>query len=66
LEKTLSGGTLVWYSSLAEDSIGFFNMLADYFIKAYAGARKVQPRRADIFKIEQVDSKLLRVFIASF
>nr|XP_009625750.1 uncharacterized protein LOC104116566 [Nicotiana tomentosiformis] len=38
-------------------------MLADSFIKAHAGARKVQARKADIFRIAQGKSELLREFM---
>ncbi|XP_019259333.1 PREDICTED: uncharacterized protein LOC109237477 [Nicotiana attenuata] len=41
-------------------------MLADYFIKVYAGARKVQARKADIFRIAQWESELLREFVTRF
>lgn len=65
-EETLSGGALVWYSLLPENSIDPFSMLADSFIMAHAGAKKVQPRRGDIFNIDQGDTELFREFVARF
>ncbi|XP_059277623.1 uncharacterized protein LOC132031707 [Lycium ferocissimum] len=41
-------------------------MLADAFIKAHAGAKKVQARKADIFRIAQRDDELLRQFVNCF
>nr|XP_009605952.1 uncharacterized protein LOC104100431 [Nicotiana tomentosiformis] len=43
-----------------------FEMLADSFIKAHTGARKVQARKADIFRIAQGDPELLREFVIRF
>ncbi|MCD9644553.1 hypothetical protein HAX54_032834 [Datura stramonium] len=40
----------------------FFEILANAFVKEHAGARKVQPRKEDLFKIALNDSKLLREF----
>nr|XP_009608282.1 uncharacterized protein LOC104102308 [Nicotiana tomentosiformis] len=40
-----------------------FQMLADSFIKSHAGARKVHSRKADIFRIAQGESELLRDFV---
>nr|XP_009606185.1 uncharacterized protein LOC104100620 [Nicotiana tomentosiformis] len=51
--ETLTNGALTWYALLPEHSIDYFKMLADSFIKAHARARKVQTRKADIFKIIQ-------------
>jgi len=56
--ETLTRGALTWYSLLPEHSIDSFEMLADSFIKAHAGARKVQARKADIFRIAQGESEL--------
>ncbi|XP_075101816.1 uncharacterized protein LOC142177244 [Nicotiana tabacum] len=64
--ETLTRGSLTWYSLLPEHSIDSFKMLADSFIKAHAGARKVQVRKADILEIAQGDSELLREFITRF
>ncbi|XP_070042720.1 uncharacterized protein [Nicotiana tomentosiformis] len=64
--KTLTKGALAWYSLLPEHSINSFEMLPDSFIKAHAGARKVQERKADIFRILQGESDLLREFIIRF
>ncbi|XP_059310615.1 receptor-like protein 50 [Lycium ferocissimum] len=41
-------------------------MLTDAFIKAHAGAKKVQARKADIFRIAQRDDELLREFVNRF
>ncbi|XP_019248831.1 PREDICTED: uncharacterized protein LOC109228110 [Nicotiana attenuata] len=59
-------GALTWYLLLLEHSVDAFEMLADSFIKAHAGARKDQARKADIFSIAQQESKLLREFITRF
>ncbi|XP_070055109.1 uncharacterized protein [Nicotiana tomentosiformis] len=40
--ETLTNGALTWYSLLPEHSIDSFEMLADPFIKAHAGARKAK------------------------
>ncbi|XP_059310915.1 uncharacterized protein LOC132062348 [Lycium ferocissimum] len=64
--ETLSKGALTWYDHLPEHSITSFEMLADAFIKAYAGGKKVQARKADIFRITQRDNELLREFVNRF
>ncbi|XP_070045885.1 uncharacterized protein [Nicotiana tomentosiformis] len=64
--ETITRGDLTWYSLLPEHFIDFFEMLADFFIKPYAGARKVQARKADIFRITQGESELLREFVTRF
>ncbi|XP_075087895.1 uncharacterized protein LOC142169860 [Nicotiana tabacum] len=63
---TLMRGTLTWYLLLPEHSIDSFEMLVDSFIKAHAGVRKVQARKADIFIIAQGESELLREFVTRF
>nr|XP_009586994.1 uncharacterized protein LOC104084749 [Nicotiana tomentosiformis] len=55
-----------WYSFLPQHSIDSFEMLADSFIKAHSGARKVQARKADMFRIAQEESELLREFVTRF
>nr|XP_016433057.1 PREDICTED: uncharacterized protein LOC107759598 [Nicotiana tabacum] len=60
--ETLTKGALTWYLLFPEHSIDTFEMLVDSFIKAHAGARKVQARKADIFRIVQGESELLREF----
>nr|XP_016453920.1 PREDICTED: uncharacterized protein LOC107778223 [Nicotiana tabacum] len=62
----LTKWALTWYSLLPEHSIDSFEMLIDSFIKAHAGARKVQARKANIFRIAQGESKLLREFVIRF
>ncbi|XP_070036715.1 uncharacterized protein [Nicotiana tomentosiformis] len=64
--ETLTKGALTWYSIFPEHSIDSFEMLADSFIKAPAGARKVQAQNSDIFRIAQRESKLLREFVTRF
>ncbi|XP_070049334.1 uncharacterized protein [Nicotiana tomentosiformis] len=64
--ETLMRGALTWYSLLPQYSIDFFEMLADSFIKAHAGARKVQAQKADIFRIVQGESELLREYVTRF
>ncbi|MCD7447731.1 hypothetical protein HAX54_033521 [Datura stramonium] len=51
--EILSGGTLMWYSSLLEISIDAFIIVADSFAKAHVGVRKVMGRMTDIFKTNQ-------------
>ncbi|XP_070036031.1 uncharacterized protein [Nicotiana tomentosiformis] len=64
--ETLTRGALTWYSLLPEHSMDSFEMLTDSFIKAHAGARKVQARKSDIFRIAQRESELLRRFVSRF
>ncbi|XP_070046739.1 uncharacterized protein [Nicotiana tomentosiformis] len=64
--ETLTRGDLTWYSLLPEHSIDSFEMLADSFIKAHAGAIKVQACKADIFRIAQGESELLLEFVTRF
>nr|XP_016444205.1 PREDICTED: uncharacterized protein LOC107769496 [Nicotiana tabacum] len=60
--ETLTNGALTWYSLLPEHFIDSFEILADSFIKAHDRARKVHARKADIFRISQGESELLREF----
>ncbi|XP_070050113.1 uncharacterized protein [Nicotiana tomentosiformis] len=64
--ETLMKGALTWYSLLSEHSIDFFEKLADSFIKAHVGSRKVQSRKVDIFRIDHGESELLREFVTKF
>ncbi|XP_070050692.1 uncharacterized protein [Nicotiana tomentosiformis] len=64
--ETLRKGALMWYSLFSEHSIDFFKMLADSFIKAYSSARKVQARKANIFRITQGEFELLREYVTRF
>ncbi|XP_070039492.1 uncharacterized protein [Nicotiana tomentosiformis] len=64
--ETLTRGALTWYLLLPEHSTDSFEMLADSFIKAHAGTRKVPARKADIFRIAQGESELLREFVTRF
>ncbi|XP_060185298.1 uncharacterized protein LOC132614786 [Lycium barbarum] len=64
--ETLSKGALTWYDHLPEHSITSFEMLVDAFIEAHAGAKKVQARKADIFRIAKRDDELLREFVNRF
>ncbi|XP_070056467.1 uncharacterized protein [Nicotiana tomentosiformis] len=64
--ETLTRGALTWYSLLPEHSIYSFEMLANSFIKAHAGAKKVQARKANVFRIAQGESELLREYITRF
>ncbi|XP_070032068.1 uncharacterized protein [Nicotiana tomentosiformis] len=63
--ETLTRGALTWYSLLSEHSIDSFEVLTDSFIMAHAGAIKVA-RKADIFKIVQGESDLLREYVTRF
>ncbi|XP_070037435.1 uncharacterized protein [Nicotiana tomentosiformis] len=64
--ETLTGGALTWYSLLLEHSIDTFEILADSFIEAHTGAKKVQARKIDIFKIAQGEFELLREVVTRF
>ncbi|XP_075101934.1 uncharacterized protein LOC142177357 [Nicotiana tabacum] len=64
--ETFTSGALTWYSLLPEHSIDSFEMLADSFVKAHADARKVQARKANIFRIAHRESELLREFVTRF
>ncbi|XP_070055292.1 uncharacterized protein [Nicotiana tomentosiformis] len=64
--ETLTRGALTWYSLLSEHSIDSFEMLVDSFIKAHVGSRKVQARKADIFRIAQGEYELLREYVTRF
>ncbi|XP_070045410.1 uncharacterized protein [Nicotiana tomentosiformis] len=64
--ETLTKGALMWYSLLPEHSIDSFKILADSFIKAHSRAKKVQARKADIFRIAQGESELLQEFVTRF
>nr|XP_009784654.1 PREDICTED: uncharacterized protein LOC104233045 [Nicotiana sylvestris] len=41
-------------------------MLADAFVKAHAGAIKVETRKSNLFKVKQRDNKMLRKFVSRF
>ncbi|XP_019234854.1 PREDICTED: uncharacterized protein LOC109215277 [Nicotiana attenuata] len=64
--ETFTRGALMWYSLLPKDFINSFEMLADSFIKAHAGARKVQAREDDIFRIAHGEFEFLREFVTRF
>nr|XP_009606660.1 uncharacterized protein LOC104100979 [Nicotiana tomentosiformis] len=64
--QTLTKGALTWYSLLPEHLIDSFVMIKDSFIKAHVGDRKVQAREADILRISQAKSELLREFVIRF
>ncbi|XP_059281052.1 uncharacterized protein LOC132034700 [Lycium ferocissimum] len=65
-EETLSKGAMIWYHNLPEHSIDSFAMLADAFVKAHAGAIKVETRKSDLFNVKQRDDETLREFVARF
>ncbi|XP_059285097.1 uncharacterized protein LOC132038444 [Lycium ferocissimum] len=64
--ETLSKGAMLWYHNLPEHSIDSFAMLADAFVKAHAGAIKVETRKSDLFNVKQRDDETLREFVARF
>ncbi|XP_070032631.1 uncharacterized protein [Nicotiana tomentosiformis] len=64
--ETLTKGSLTWYSLLPKHSIYSFEMITNSFIKAHAGTRKVPVQKADIFRIAQGESELLREFVSRF
>ncbi|XP_070050953.1 uncharacterized protein [Nicotiana tomentosiformis] len=64
--ETLSKGAMIWYHNLPPNSIDSFAMLADSFVKAYAGAIKVETKKLYLFKVKQKDNEMLREFISRF
>ncbi|XP_059291428.1 uncharacterized protein LOC132044913 [Lycium ferocissimum] len=64
--ETLSKGAMIWYHNLPEHSIDSFAMLADAFVKAHAGAIKVETRKSDLFNVKQRDDETLHEFVARF
>ncbi|XP_070002695.1 uncharacterized protein [Nicotiana sylvestris] len=64
--ETLSKGAMMWYHNLPSNSMDSFTMLADSFVKAHAGAIKVDTRMFDIFKIKQRENEMLREFVSRF
>ncbi|XP_070054409.1 uncharacterized protein [Nicotiana tomentosiformis] len=64
--ETLSKGAMIWYHNLPPNSIDSFSMLADSFIKAHAGAIKVQTKKSDLFKVKQKENEMLREFVSRF
>ncbi|XP_070031795.1 uncharacterized protein [Nicotiana tomentosiformis] len=64
--ETLSKGETIWYHNLPPNSIDSFAMLVDTFMKAHAGAIKVETRKSDFFKVKQRDNEMLREFISRF
>ncbi|XP_060201818.1 uncharacterized protein LOC132630247 [Lycium barbarum] len=64
--ETMSKGAMIWYHNLPEHSIDSFAMLTDAFVKAHAGAIKVETRKSDLFNVKQRDDETLREFVARF
>ncbi|XP_070032231.1 uncharacterized protein [Nicotiana tomentosiformis] len=64
--KILSKGAMIWCHNLPPNSIDSFSMLADAFVKAHAGAIKVETRKLDLFKVKQRDNEMLREFVSRF
>lgn len=64
--ETLSKGAMIWYHNLTPNSIDSFAILADAFVKAHAGAIKVETRKSDLFKVKQRDNAMLREFVSRF
>ncbi|XP_070055424.1 uncharacterized protein [Nicotiana tomentosiformis] len=64
--ETLSKGAMIWYHNLSPNSIDYFAMLADSFVKAHARAIKVETRKSDLFKVRQNDNEMLREFVSRF
>ncbi|XP_070004212.1 uncharacterized protein [Nicotiana sylvestris] len=64
--ETLSKGAIIWYHKLALNSIDSFAKLVDAFVKAHAGAIKVDTIKSDIFKIKQRNNEMLREFVSRF
>ncbi|XP_059294736.1 uncharacterized protein LOC132047755 [Lycium ferocissimum] len=64
--ETLSKGAMVWYHNLPEHSIDSFAMHADAFVKAHAGAIKVETRKSNLFNVKKQENETLREFVARF
>ncbi|XP_070047433.1 uncharacterized protein [Nicotiana tomentosiformis] len=64
--ETLSNGAMIWYRNLSPNSIDSFAMLVNSFVKAHAGAKKVETRKSDLFKVRQKDNKMLSEFVSRF
>lgn len=64
--EMLSKGAMMWNHNLDPNSIDSFAMLAEFFIKAHAGAIKVATRKSDVFKIKQRENEMLREFVSRF
>ncbi|XP_070008522.1 uncharacterized protein [Nicotiana sylvestris] len=64
--KTFSKGAIIWYHNLPPNSIESFAMLSDAFVKAHAGAIKVETKKPDFFKVKQRDNEMLREFVSRF
>ncbi|XP_060210454.1 uncharacterized protein LOC132637376 [Lycium barbarum] len=56
--ETLSKGAMIWYHNLPEHSIDSFAMPTDAFVKAHAGAIKVETRKSNLFIVKQYQSKI--------
>ncbi|XP_070032291.1 uncharacterized protein [Nicotiana tomentosiformis] len=63
---TLSKGAMIWYHNLPPNSIDSFAMLADAFVKAHAGAIKVENENSNFFKVKQRDNEMLRELMSRF
>ncbi|XP_060177736.1 uncharacterized protein LOC132607659 [Lycium barbarum] len=64
--ETLTKRAMQWHCTLPQHSIPSFELLVDAFVQAHAGARKVQARKDDIFKIFQRDDERLIEFVTKF
>ncbi|XP_059306504.1 uncharacterized protein LOC132057946 [Lycium ferocissimum] len=64
--ETLSKRAMIWYHNLPEHSIDSFAILADAFVKAHAGAIKVETQKSNLFNVKQRDNETLREFVARF
>ncbi|KAJ8556348.1 hypothetical protein K7X08_023106 [Anisodus acutangulus] len=64
--EALTKGALSWYTLLPKNSIDSFAALTDAFVKAHAGARRVETHKTDIFTVKQMKEKLLCNFMKCF
>ncbi|XP_019233292.1 PREDICTED: uncharacterized protein LOC109213907 [Nicotiana attenuata] len=64
--ETLSKGEMIWYHNLPPNSIDSFVMLVDAFVKAHAGAIKVETRKSNLFKVKQRDNEMIKEFMSRF
>lgn len=61
--EMLKKETLTWYSLLSKNSISSFAELADSFVKAHIGAKKVEKKIKDLSKILHGSTKLPKEYL---
>ncbi|XP_019237202.1 PREDICTED: uncharacterized protein LOC109217418 [Nicotiana attenuata] len=64
--ETLTGGALTWYSQLPARSIMTFKEMANKFVIAHVGAKKVEAIVNGIFAVKQSSGERLKDFLTRF